>query len=269
MEQSVSTRPLPTTIDEVLAELDHIIEQSRQDNDCIGLFAYVYRRTTAAIRQGIEEGVFDDGPRMEHFDVLFANLYIQAYRDFLAIRPASASWVLCFEARFLKLTVIQHVLMGMNAHINLDLGIAAARSADGRQILKMKDDFMRVNSILNSIIDDIQASLGKVSPLMFLIDWLGGRQDERLIGFGIRRYRDQAWYMACELALAGEADKERLIAEVDEKTRKLGQAIQTPPRWWMRMICHLIGFWEEKSTATIIDKISKTQKSDHQIIAEI
>ena len=269
MEERVSTRPLPASIDEVLAELDHIIAQSRHDNDYIGLFAYVYRRTTASIREGIEKGVFDDGKRMEHFDVLFANLYIQAYRDFLAIRPASESWKLCFEARFLKLTIIQHVLMGMNAHINLDLGIAAARSAEGRQILEMKDDFMKVNTILNSIIDDIQASLGKVSPLMFLMDWLGGRKDEKLIDFGIRRYRDQAWHMACELALAGESDKDLLIAEVDNKTTKLGRAIQHPPRWWMRMLCHLVGFWEEKSTITILDKLSEKQKSDQQIIAEV
>lgn len=269
MEISVSNRPLPNTIDEVLAELDYIIEQSRRDNDHIGLFAYVYRRTTAAIRQGIYEEVFDDNQRMEHFDVLFANLYIMAYRDFLAIRPASQAWKICFEARFQKMAIIQHVLMGMNAHINLDLGIAAARSAEGKQILLMKDDFMKVNNILNSIIDDIQNSLSKVSPFMFMIDWLGGRNDEKLIDFGIRRYRDQAWHMACELALASEADKDRLITEVDERTTKLGLTIQHPPRWWIRLICQLVGFWEEKSTATILDKLSEKQKSDHQIITQV
>jgi hypothetical protein len=268
MDQRIFSQ-MPSTIDEVLSELDRIIEQSRQENDYIGLFAYVYRRTTAAVRQGIEENIFEDGDRMERFDVLFANLYIQAYRNFFAIKPACQSWTICFEARFSKLTVMQHVMMGMNAHINLDLGIAAASTSEGRQILQMKDDFMKVNEILNSIIDDIQASLSKVSPFLFLIDWLGGRKDEKIIDFGIRRYRDQAWHMACELALANDTDKELLIAEVDEKTTSLGRAIQKPPRWWMRMICHLVGIWEEKNTATILDKLSEQQKSDQQIVAEV
>lgn len=268
MNQRIASE-LPSTIDEVLSELDRIIAQSRQENDYTGLFAYVYRRTTAAIRQGIEENIFEDGARMEHFDVIFANLYLQAYHNFRTRKPACHSWTICFEARFHKMTIIQHVLMGMNAHINLDLGIAAARISEDWQILLMKDDFMKVNNILNSIIDDIQASLNKVSPCMFLIDWLGGRQDEKIIDFGIRRYRDQAWLVACELALADKPGKDRLIVEVDEKTTRLGRTIQSPPRWWMRMICHLIGFWEEKNTAAILDKLSETQKSDHQIITEI
>ncbi len=269
MEENATVPKLPATIDEVLAELDRIMAQSRQQNDYVGLFAYVYRRTTAAIRQGIVEEVFDDGRRMEHFDVVFANLYIQAYHDFLAVRPTSRAWGICFEARFRKMTVLQHVLMGMNAHINLDLGIAAARTSEGQQLLLMKDDFLKINDILNTIIDDIQASLSKISPFMFLIDWLGGRQDKKLIDFGIRRYRDQTWQMACELALAREENKLSLIRQVDQKTTRLGLAIQEPPRWWLRALCQLVSFWEEKSTARILDKLSERQTSDPQIIAKI
>lgn len=269
MEKSAPDPKLPTTIDEVLAELDRIIEQSRQENDYIGLFAYVYRRTTAAIQQGIEEGVFEDGPRMEHFDVYFANLYIQAHRNFRAHQPTSSAWQICFDARFIKMTALQHVLMGMNAHINLDLGIAAASTSEGPQLLQMKNDFNKVNKILNSIIDEIQASLSRISPFMFILDWVGGRKDEKLVDFGIRRFRQQAWMMACELALALEDDKPRLITQVDKKTTDLSRAIQNPPHWWIRLICSLISGWEEKSTARILDRLIEKQKSTHQLIDKV
>jgi hypothetical protein len=267
--ETTTAPDLPSTIDEVLAELDSIIEQSRQENDYIGLFAYVYRRTTAAIQQGIVEDVFEDGPRMEHFDVYFANLYIQAHRNFRAQQPTSSAWQICFDARFIKMTALQHVLMGMNAHINLDLGIAAASTSEGPQLLQMKNDFNKVNDILNSIIDEIQASLGKISPFLFLLDWMGGRKDEKLVEFGIRRFREQAWQMACELALALEENKAAMIEKVDKKTTQLSHAIQHPPHWGIRLMCSLISVWEEKSTAKILDRLIKKQKTNQQILAKV
>ncbi|MFP4341614.1 MAG: DUF5995 family protein, partial [Cyclobacteriaceae bacterium] len=244
---------LPQTIDDVLDELDKIIEQSFQDNDYIAIFAYVYRRTTAAIKEGIEREQFEDGKRMERFDVIFANLYLQAYQQYRAAQRPCLSWHTCFEARHARITLLQHILMGMNAHINLDLGIAAARTSEGRHILDMKDDFMKVNYILYSIIDDIQASISKVSRLMFVIDWLGGRKDEQMIDFGIRRYREQAWRVACELALAREEDKDSLIAEVDLKTSKLNQHIRNPHSILLRMMLRLVSIFEIRDTRKILE----------------
>ncbi|WP_262889475.1 hypothetical protein [Cyclobacterium plantarum] len=38
--------PETTTIQDVLKELDRIIEKSIENNSRVGLFAYIYRRTT-------------------------------------------------------------------------------------------------------------------------------------------------------------------------------------------------------------------------------
>ena len=67
-----------STIEEVLAALDQIIDQTIQENNYLGIFAYVYRRTTAGIQQAIHEDAFEDSARMELFDVHFANYYIKA-----------------------------------------------------------------------------------------------------------------------------------------------------------------------------------------------
>ena len=80
------------------------------------------------MKDALEAGAFDDADRMERLDTLFADRYLDAVAARSAGRPATASWELTFAAaqRWRPL-VLQHLLVGINAHINLDLGIAAAR----------------------------------------------------------------------------------------------------------------------------------------------
>ena len=59
------------TIDAVLAALDDIIARSRREGSRLGYFATLYRRVTSSVADGIENGAFEDGARMEAFDVLF------------------------------------------------------------------------------------------------------------------------------------------------------------------------------------------------------
>jgi len=80
------------TIDEVLLELDLIIENSLKENSFIGIFAYVYRRTTAQIKAEIESQTFEDNVRLEKFDVSFANFFIDAHQQYKLNKPISASW---------------------------------------------------------------------------------------------------------------------------------------------------------------------------------
>jgi len=63
------------TIDEVIDQLDDIIALSIREQNRLGYFAALYRKVTAKVKEGIAEGRFDNGPRMERFDVTFANRY--------------------------------------------------------------------------------------------------------------------------------------------------------------------------------------------------
>jgi hypothetical protein len=62
-----------------------------------------------------------------------------------------------------KLAFVQHILLGMNAHINLDLAVAASIVSPGNAIIKLKSDFMIVNQILAELTNKIQKRLGRVS----------------------------------------------------------------------------------------------------------
>ena len=245
----------PSTINEVLERLDEIIDETIQENNYLGIFAYVYRRTTAQIKQAISEKRFEDNERMEKFDVIFANRYIKAYDKFKAQQDIPKSWSTAFQAKKQQLTIIQHLVMGMNAHISFDLGLAADAVAPKNEIQDLKNDFMLVNQILQEIIQEMQERIGKVSRLMFLLDWVGAKSDEKIINFGMVNARQFAWHFATGLsALDGEA-KKVLIEQTDLTVSSLNQVIQNPRSRVLKYTLRLISFFEMKKVEEIIQHL--------------
>ena len=242
----------PNNIDDVLRELDRIVDQTIADNDYLGVFAYVYRRTTAQIKYGIEQGRFEDGRRMEQMDVVFARRYIDAYWAYRNGKPVSRAWQSAFDARRQPITLLQHLLLGMNAHINLDLGVAAAETAPGQAIQQLEKDFMTVNDILAEIGDEMQERLSRASRLLFLLDWVGGRKDEQIVNFGINKARSFAWQVAVSLARLKGAGRKDTISGVDETTHQIGNIVARPPGRLLPWVLRLIHRWEEKDVGRVV-----------------
>jgi hypothetical protein len=245
------------TIDEVLEKLDAIIATSIANNDPLGFFAYIYRRTTAQIKQAILEGKFEDSARMEKFDVLFANKYLTAYRDFHTGLPVSRSWSTAFQAKKENLTILQHIILGMNAHINYDLGISAAEFTAGTQIDSLKKDFMRVNDVLASLVDELQVKVGSVSKLMFLLDWIGKRSDEAVMNFSMEKARQQAWNFGVSLSGLSDQEKKDKMQEVDEIIGRLGEVVKRPPGKMASYTIKLISRFEEKDVKKVLAKLEE------------
>ena len=106
-------------IDEVIASLDSIIQQAWEERSRLGYFAALYRRVTRSVRDGVCTGHFDDCALMEHLDVVFATRYIDALTTYQSGGRPSRSWKQAFEACSDDTRLIlQHLLAGMNAHIN-------------------------------------------------------------------------------------------------------------------------------------------------------
>lgn len=242
-------------IDQVLTDLDQIIAETVADNNYLGVFTYVYRRTTAQIKDAIDDGRFADGDRLERLDVIFAQRYIDAYRQWKAKEPHTQSWAEAFQARHARITILQHLFLGMNAHINLDLGIAAAEVAPGEAIHAIKGDFMIVNDILAELTEEMQDRIGRVSPLFFLADWLGGTKDETFANFSIKKARGFAWGVATKLAFLNGPLLEEAIQVVDQKIAGLARIIIRPPGRFLPWLLGFIGRWEEKELRRVIEKL--------------
>lgn len=246
------------SIDDVLVRLDAIIETTRQRGTADGYFAALYRRVTAEVKAGIARGDFEDGPRMARFDIIFARRYIAAWEQQERGDKPSASWAAAFGAsREYWPVVMQHLLVGMNAHINLDLGIAAAEVAPGAEISALRNDFETINRILGSLVDDVQNRLSQVWPGMRVLDAVGGGFDEELANFSIGKARAASWLMAT--TLAAETDITRRAAhirQIDGLMSVLGLGILKPGPTASRALA-IVRLRERGSVAEKIDILLK------------
>jgi hypothetical protein len=221
--------PGASNIDEVVVALDHIIAAALAERSRIGLFAALYRQVTLRVRQGIADGMFDDGPRMDRLDTVFANRYLDALAAWQAGRRPSKCWRVALDAtQRTDLLVLQHLLLGINAHINLDLGVAAAQVSPGAALPGLRADFERINQILAALTDAVQVVLERFSPLLHLIDGVGDELDDSIINFSLTAAREDAWLHAQLLAVLPPAYQDATIAVIDAKTRFLGRVVAEP-----------------------------------------
>ena len=217
------------TIDQVIAALDEIIAMARSEGDRSGYFATLYRHVTQAVKDGITAGVFDDGERLARLDVTFANRYLEARQRFLQGKPTTAAWGVAFEAaRSRRPIVLQHLLLGMNAHINLDLAIATVETSPGSELKNLRSDFLKINQVLALQIDGVKASLSAIWPKLRVLDWLAGSKDDRIINFSLTKAREQSWQLAEELNAEGPEHRRQRIELADRRVAKLARLILKP-----------------------------------------
>ncbi len=200
----MSAPPLPSTIDQVISRLDAIVADAARTGGRYGYFAALYNRVTMAVRDGVRNGAFEDNARMARLDVLFANRYLAAYDAWQHGGTPTLSWQVAFAASArTDLSVLQHLFVGMNAHINLDLGIAAAEVAPGAAIHRLQNDFNHINSVLGSLLPTVESQLREMSPSLDRLTTIADRMDnvdDRIGNFSMEKARDGAWRFALRLA---------------------------------------------------------------------
>ena len=103
------------------------MDAARRESDRRGWFSALYRQTTRAVRDRTAAGAFDDPERMGRFVERFAARYLEPLRAHHDGRPVPRCWRTAFEAGGDHL-ILQHLLLGMNAHVNLDLAVVAAET---------------------------------------------------------------------------------------------------------------------------------------------
>jgi len=247
------------TIDEVLSRMDEIVAECEQINSRIGYFAILYRQVTRRIKKGIELQEFEDNPRMERLDVLFAGRFIDAYDTWKSGQQPTKSWDIAFEAsKSSSYLVLQHLFLGINAHINLDLGISAAETVGSEPLEEIQKDFNQINSILAELVDGVKANISKVSPVFGLLIPLAKGRDEMLLNFSIQLARDGAWKYAGEYYSG--VDREALIKDRDLNISNLANKLIRPGKF-LSFIVKVIGFAEWKSVSNTMNQLDIVAKT--------
>jgi len=157
------------TIGALIADMEAVLVRLDAAGDGRRHFHATYLRTTRAVADEIARGGFGDAHWVEAWDLVFADLYLEALAADLAHRPIPTPWRVAFDAARDRadLPPLRHVLLGMNAHINFDLPqaliavIGPADFGDAAVLARRAADHRHVDDVLVRRVDDEDAELGR------------------------------------------------------------------------------------------------------------
>jgi hypothetical protein len=243
-------------LDQAIARLEAVVRFAIEQDSRLGYFAALYLEVTREVRRRVLAGEFQDGARMDRLDAAFARRYLDAFDAAQHGEPVTQSWRIAFEtAPRWRPLIIQHLLLGINAHINLDLGIAAAEVAGDGPLAPLHADFVHINAVLAALTDDVQRKVARSAPAFGLLDRLAGRSDEMLANFSIEVARDGAWSFAEKLHALPASKRADCIALRDAEIAAIGHALARPGPL-LASLCLPLRLLESGSPAQITRRLS-------------
>lgn len=247
----------PTSIDQVIEKLESIIQWSKDNSSRAGFFASLYLRVTQTIKSKIGKNFFDDDERLERLDVIFANRYFSAFEQFKNNDPTlPKAWAVAFDAvSDGDLIIVQHLLLGISAHINIDLGVAAAQTSPGAEIFGLKDDFKKVNDVLATLVPTSLTEVSELSPLLYLLEDVAEKEEEAVINFSIKVAREFSWALATQLAPLDTLQQQDIINKKNVFVAKLGEKVVHPGAL-LKPVLEIIHKVEVKNVNKIIDTLN-------------
>ena len=246
-----------STIDDVVAQLDRIIDAECAHKSPLAYFPILYRKVTLRVKEGIENNEFDNNARMEALDVVFANRYLDAYRCLGEHQPVTESWQKAFDAaKNGKLLIMQHLLLGINAHINLDLGIAVSDLVgEGGVLSPLQNDYNKINAILASMVSEVETRITAVSPLFGLLEKYGKGREDLLVSFSIDVAREGAWLFANQYHASG--DRADCLKKRDTVIALLADKLTTCKSWVLKALVSTIFFFETKDVPSVVHALGQ------------
>ncbi|NLI17964.1 MAG: hypothetical protein GX427_04025 [Actinomycetales bacterium] len=197
-----------------LARMDDLAATWSATADGRATFLGCYRLMTGSMVAAVGERGFADPDWVDRLLVRFAEYYFAALRAYDSDPAAApAVWRLAHDSCREPRWELQRLLLGINAHINVDLPLTVeellapewpALAPDGRA--RRHADYLAVNDIIGATADAVQDTvLEPAVPLLRVADVLLGRADEILLSRLLFRWRDRAWENAVALIEAPDA----------------------------------------------------------------
>jgi hypothetical protein len=126
---------------------------------------------------------------------------------------------------------IQHLTLGVNAHISHDLALALLMAGiDGDRAMRYADH-TAVNAVLERATPTLKAQVSALwAPLLTRLDAAAGTLDDDVTAFSIPKARDRTWAMAVAIdATRGLPGEALLRAALDEQAAVVARLILAPP----------------------------------------
>lgn len=225
------------------------VERWQAAADRRAVFLNCYLLMTRNMLAAVEAGEFHDGGWVSMLLNRFADYYFDALAEYERRDPAVPPiWRVTHDAALQPDTaVMQHLVLGVNAHINYDLVLAVAElmapewpgySEEMRR--RRYEDYCHVNGVVARTVDAVQDRVVEtLVPWMAIVDTVLGPLDEGMADWLITRWRDEVWEKAVRLIETPEpAARDGLRRQLEAETVERAQAIllQAGPLAFARLL---------------------------------
>jgi Family of unknown function (DUF5995) len=206
-----------TGVARVLGQMQERLDALNASMSKRRVFLSTYQRTTAAVGEAIEQAFFEDPSWVERWDVVFAELYLDAHDADMAGAAVPRPWRLAFGAPP-DLPDLRHVLLGINAHINYDLPQALLRVIsetdfeDGVLMDRRRRDHERIDAVLAARVAAEDNELQPESFVDRLLTPLNRLGTKRFL----REARQKVWHNTFELHAARVAGPDAYATRLAE-----------------------------------------------------
>lgn len=230
------------TIENVIERMSELLVPMQDSDDPRRHFLATYRRTTMAVQKALLADQFIDSAWVEHWDLVFAGLYLDALEQRNRGEQPPGPWAVAFESTAdRRVPPLRHVLLGMNAHINYDLpqallaAITDDEFANSAVVTRRGIDHERIDAILASRVDAEDRELqreerpGDRTRLDRMLRPFNQAATKRFM----KESRRKVWRNALELSEARRHGQDALnarLAELEDLSRRRVQDPRVPDR---------------------------------------
>lgn len=225
---------MPERYARVVDKMQGYIDQWEQTQDQRVIFLTCYAMMTKNMLTALERGEFADRVWVAAMLYRFAEYYFEALDAYESRAKTPAVWQQAFDTcQRPRVHVLQHLVLGMNAHINYDLVWVIVElmrdewpNLSPEQIQGRYHDHVHVNEVIYQTIDCVQDEVvERYSRSMDIVDKVFLKADEWLLYRLISRWREQVWINARTLMTCAATDEPRLRAYVTDRSVRRGKAI--------------------------------------------
>jgi hypothetical protein len=225
-----------------LHQMSELLAGMDKNADGRAAFLRCYSMMSQNMVSAVDESAFNDPEWMRRLIDHFAWYYFQALEKYDREKHTTPMvWSLAHDTACQgSCSILQKLLLGINAHINYDLVLALTDLMDEewkKHTPSLRnsrfEDYCKVNEIIGQTVDSVQdLVLETHSPSMELLDIAMGKADEWLISRLIRSWRDEVWERAgVFLENTDPAARQQLRDQLEERTLTRADAILLKKGW--------------------------------------
>ncbi len=232
----------PKSAEEALRALDAVTAHLIETGDARAAFPDVYGIITRRVAESValgDRGIFQAPRWISRLAGRFCERYLETLRwSFDRHQQDAGAWAIAYDAGDGAGTLpLQHVLLGLSAHINFDLALGIYRTIvefgafDGASMRRYRHDHDAVNHLLRASIPEafdhlIRRHRCEASAVLYQRAYAVSEWAAMWI---LATWRARVWDDALVLLHArSTAERERVVAAMERRSRRIGRLLALP-----------------------------------------